>query len=235
VKICKKCNIEKDFIYFYVAKNTLDGYRGSCIDCMKNYYINNSERIIKQIEKHKDSNKEHYKSYFSVYYLKNKDKIKENNNNYYFINKQEVSLRNKIYREKNIDKIKIYRLKNKDKIRKLKREYNIIRKNIDPLYKLICNIRTLVSNSIRKFNFSKKSKTSIILGCSFDEFKIHIENQFDVNMNWNNYGSYWQIDHIYPVSKYENEEHLIKLNHYTNLRPLESSENNKKNNKIYEI
>ena len=51
-------------------------------------------------------------------------------------------------------------------------------------------------------------------------------------MNWDNYGSYkineqrtWNIDHIIPLSSAKNEDELIKLNHYTNMRPLCSKEN----------
>jgi len=71
----------------------------------------------------------------------------------------------------------------------------------------------------RKFT-DKSKKTLEILGCQFEIFKKHIENQFNENMNWENYGSYWEIDHIIPVSSSTTEEELYKLNHYTNFQPL---------------
>jgi len=50
-------------------------------------------------------------------------------------------------------------------------------------------------------------------------------------MTWENQGL-WHMDHIYPVSRATDEEHLIKLNHYTNFQPLWAEDNIKKSNKI---
>jgi hypothetical protein len=50
-------------------------------------------------------------------------------------------------------------------------------------------------------------------------------------MNWDNHGE-WHIDHKIPLSTAKNEEELYKLNHYTNLQPLWSTDNLKKSNKI---
>lgn len=47
-------------------------------------------------------------------------------------------------------------------------------------------------------------------------------------MSWNNYGIYWHIDHIIPLASAKNIEELYKLNHYTNLQPLEAKENMRK-------
>ena len=51
-------------------------------------------------------------------------------------------------------------------------------------------------------------------------------------MTWKNKGLYngefnygWDIDHIIPLSSAENYEDLVKLNHYSNLRPLCSKVN----------
>lgn len=60
----------------------------------------------------------------------------------------------------------------------------------DPLFKLCFNIRTLIRNSIKRQFTEKSKKTQEILDCSFEEFKIYLEEQFDENMNWNNKGSY---------------------------------------------
>jgi hypothetical protein len=61
---------------------------------------------------------------------------------------------------------------------------------------------------------------------------MHIEKQFSDWMNWNNHGVYtgerrvhWQIDHIIPIASAKSIEDIIRLNHYTNLQPLDSYDN----------
>ena len=44
-------------------------------------------------------------------------------------------------------------------------------------------------------------------------------------MNWGNYGTYWEIDHTFPLSKGGSF-------HYTNTQPLTIEENRSKGNKI---
>lgn len=55
-------------------------------------------------------------------------------------------------------------------------------------------------------------------------------------MNWDNYGSYWHIDHIKPISlfKYETAEdpEFKKCWALDNLQPLEKIANLKKGNKF---
>jgi Uri superfamily endonuclease len=53
-------------------------------------------------------------------------------------------------------------------------------------------------------------------------------------MNWNNYGTYWHIDHIKSCASYdltiiENQKECFN---YKNLRPLEAIENLKKGKKL---
>ena len=52
-------------------------------------------------------------------------------------------------------------------------------------------------------------------------------------MNWDNRNE-WELDHIIPISIARNEEQIIKLNHYSNLRPLWRKDNQEKSNKILE-
>jgi len=177
------------------------------------------------------------------YYEKNKEKIRDKQREYYEKNKEEIRQRQKktykIYYEKNKEKIssvkKIYRSKEEFKERKRKTEkiYHDKRMNSDPLYFLTKKIRIIINRTIKNKNYTKKSRTYQILGCSFEEFKSHIENQFEPWMNWGNYGKYkkdtfnfgWDIDHIVPTSTALTEESIIKLNHYTNLQPLCSKVN----------
>ena len=139
------------------------------------------------------------------WYLKNKEIVKERTKTWSKNNKQKKSVRDAEYKKK--------RLSN------------------DPLYKMSCSIRCLINISLRKFGYSKKSKTQEILGCSFLEFKRHIENQFKDGMGWHN-KQLWHIDHITPVSSAKNESEILMLNNFKNLRPLWAKENISKGNKI---
>lgn len=152
------------------------------------------------------------------------------------INKEDQKSLTAEQKEIRAKKLKIYYYKDLDKNRKRQRQYNQQKRAIDPLFKLSGNLRNLVKNGFlaaqsKGFNFKNK-KTENILGCSFEELKVYFESKFDQNMNWENYGIYWTIDHIYPVSLAKSEEELYSLNHYSNLQPLEKIQNIKKRNNI---
>jgi hypothetical protein len=212
MKVCTKCKVEKEFIYFYKNKSKKNGYQSKCKECEKEYRINNKEYN----KKYYLDNKEYIIKKSKKYYIDNKECIKLNKKQYRLNNKENIKEQNKKYTSKNKNKISYY-FKN--------------RKLVDPLFKLRCNISTLIRISIKGNSYTKKSKTYKILGCSFEEFKTHLENQFTEGMTWENQGL-WHLDHIYPVSRATDEEHLIKLNHYTNFQPLWAIDNFKKGNKI---
>ena len=189
------------------------------------------------------------------YYQKNKEKLKlkakangvnENSLKYYHANKETLAEKKKIYYKKNKAMFKEYgkkyREENKELIKekKIKRQFN--RRKEDFIYKLRCNVSTLIRISFKNKSFKKKNKSQEILGCSYEEFKLHLESMFEPWMNWGNHGNpkdgviepnkTWDIDHIIPLSSAKTEDDIIKLNHYTNLRPLCSYNNRfiKKNN-----
>lgn len=147
-----------------------------------------------------------------------------------------IKKRNSLYYEKNKEKVKAkvreYKSNNKQKVSKLNSLYNKKRKKHDRLFYLIVTIRSLISSTFGKKGIVKSKKTEAILGCTIEFFLNHLESQFTKEMSWDNRGSYWHIDHIHPVSRAKSEEELMKLNHYTNLRPLEAKENIRKSNKL---
>ena len=113
-------------------------------------------------------------------------------------------------------------------------EYVRNKRQNDPLFKLSGNIRNLIKNSFNKYitdNKKNSKKTISILGCTLPEFKDYMSSLFTDFMNWDNYGTYWEIDHIVPICTASDEEQMFKLNHYTNLRPLEIKENRIKSGK----
>ena len=180
--------------------------------------------------------KEEQKEYNKQYYIKNRNKILNNQKE-----KEESDDRKKWKREyrlnnllktKEQDKIrsKKYREENKEKIKIYLKEYNKKRLEIDPQYRLLITLRKRIRESLKYGGFNKNNRTKEILGCNIEEFKLHLENQFESWMNWENYGNpkdgkfelnkTWDIDHIIPTSSSKNEDELLKLNHYSNLKPL---------------
>jgi hypothetical protein len=181
----------------------------------KRIFNDNPENKIKAKE-YREKNKEKLKERYVKYYESKKNDIIENNKKYYVDNKDKVLERTKKYRKENIGVIRLRKSK-----------YERDRNKRDPLYRLKTSIRSIICAAFRKKGYSKKTKTHLILGCSFDEFKNHIENQFEGWMCWDNRGLYngtekygWDIDHIIPLRTAITEEDVIRLNHYTNLRPL---------------
>lgn len=155
---------------------------------------------------------------------------------YYHDNKSYILIKRADYYEANKgtinDKQKTYRDDNKEKIKVRQKNYVKRKKSEDPLYKLKHTIRVSICNAFKNKNINKSSKTIDILGCSFEEFKQHLESNFESWMNWGNHGKYngntnygWDIDHIQPLATAVTEADVIKLNHYTNLKPLCSKVN----------
>ncbi len=92
-------------------------------------------------------------------------------------------------------------------------------------------------SSLFRYHFKNKKggSTFEILGYSVFDLKNHLQAKFDKNMNWDNYGSYWHIDHIKPASlfNHENTNELKKCWELDNLQPLEAIENMRKGNRYY--
>jgi hypothetical protein len=224
MKTCKKCGIEKDYSDFYKEKKSKDGFRGSCKYCMSLYQKNIDKEKRKLICK-----KSYYENLDTSknYYKLNRDKIKEKRLNRYYENKKKESEYSKEYSKNNRLELNEYR-----------REYDKKRLKVDVVYKLTKSIRSLIFISIKVRGYTKNSKTYIILGCSFEYFKLYIESKFENWMNWSNHGKYtgnynetWQLDHIIPISSAKNEKDVVHLNHYTNFQPICSKVNNEKSNK----
>lgn len=99
---------------------------------------------------------------------------------------------------------------------------NARKRRKDPSTKLKEALRARIYNSMK---YNKDRSTLEYLGCSVDQYKVHLESQFTPEMTWENWGSYWEIDHIVPLSK-------GGTFHFSNTQPLTITENRKKSNKI---
>lgn len=161
-------------------------------------------------------------------------KIKNNKHQTEYRKKNENQEYVKKWREDNKENMKlkksIYYKNNKEKIVEQVGLYQKERMKKDSLYKLTRGIRSLILQSFKNQFTVKSKRTQEILGCTYEEFKIHLESQFDKNMNWDNQGSYWHMDHIKPISLAMTKEEVYELNHYTNFQPLYWEDNLSKGN-----
>jgi hypothetical protein len=212
-KLCCKCKNDKPYEKYGKLKCSPDGLRYDCKDCRSKYNLANREHVkLKNLE----------------YYQNNKEILLEKNKLYRIDNKEVINTQRQEYR--NRENVKLH-IKEKNK------EYLPIRKiKIKEKRQTNLNFKLseILRSKIHKMLKNKKTSYSKYLGCDIETFKKWIEFRFDKNMNWENLGQYWQIDHIIPINKFDfSKEHDMRICfHWTNLQPLTSFENRQKSDKL---
>ena len=129
-----------------------------------------------------------------------------------------------------------YRLKVREsqKNNPIRSEYNTKyhrdRYNSDPIFRLTKNVRTRMTQFIS--SGKKLGSTVELLGCSGEDLKRHLENNFKSGMTWENYGSVWEMDHVKPIASFDltKKEEQHKCFSYTNIQPLFTTTKIAKNN-----
>jgi hypothetical protein len=208
MKTCTKCNIEKELIEFYWEKKR-QRYKTTCISCEK---IKNLKRYKENHEIIKENNKkwiENNKEKFKQLVKNNRGKYKEYDKRY----------AKEKWLEKKTDPN--YQTKHREYQREYKKK-----KRLETGYRLKENLRVYFHQTIT----NKTNSVFKYLGCSIEEFKVYLEKQFDKNMTWENYGKYWEIDHINSIENFNfsNETEIHECWNYQNLQPLTINENRTK-------
>jgi hypothetical protein len=208
-KRCGKCEKIKLLIEFNKVRN---GYSNVCKLCRKifnhQYYLENRDRIKQQTEEYYRNNRERCRENYKVYYSKNKNKIIRMNQKWIVQNKG-----------------KVQHYKNNYKLRKRRTMEFRLKERI------ACSIR----NYLYRFNMNKNNiPYSEFINFTIYQLMIYLESQFDNKTNWANYGSYWHIDHVLPLSLYDYSDinEIKKSWDLRNLRPLGAKANLSKNNKL---
>ena len=90
-----------------------------------------------------------------------------------------------------------------------------------------------INKEIKDNNFSCLPLT----GCDPHFLKLWLEFQFDENINWGNYGTYFHIDHVKPFLLFniEDDYDCRLMNHWSNLRPSENMTKSSKYNDEIEL
>lgn len=197
--------------------------------------------------KYKDS------EYHKKYYEKNKEqlteKYKEYRKTYRETHKEQKRKYMKEYRKTHAEYIKKYCETHKEQLKMYTKHYRQTRRNYFRKY-MNRYIKSRLKNDIKfrlNYNISRSISDSIkrgkngyhwesLVGYTLQDLMKHLEKQFAPQMNWDNYGSYWHLDHIVPISvfNFDNYNHIDFKRCWAlqNLQPLEKIENMKKHNKI---
>jgi len=164
------------------------------------------------------------------------------------------------YNQRHKERIKEYKLSTKDRINELHRQwckknqekrrrwcqryrdnhpkhhttYQRNREATDVSFRMERRIRSRIYNAVRRGYGSKSVKTTSLLGCSIESFKIYLESRFTPEMSWGNYGKVWEIDHIMPCAIFDlsKREHQKRCFHFSNLQPLLVSDNRSKRDSV---
>lgn len=123
---------------------------------------------------------------------------------------------------------KAYKERNRKEYLEYCRAY-MKRKRLDPSYRISKNLSKAIWASLKG---KKEGKTWL----SFVDFTIedlikYIEPKFKAGMTWENYGPYWHIDHIKPLSWFDLDTQFKEAWDLNNLQPLEAYLNLSKNNR----
>jgi len=223
-KRCKRCGEIRALSEFYKDRSRKDGFDPYCKQCIRERA---DWRNPTQRQTRKECNRRLYK--YSDKYRKN------------------VLSYGKIYREENKEYFEEYRSSekfkeslcrsNKKRMESGKQhEYFKVRRKEDKSFALTCSLRVRLIRALK--DSCKMNSTFNLIGCSLEELKKHLENQFVNGMSWDNYGgrSGWQIDHIIPCSYFDltKEENQYICFNFRNLQPLWAKDNNQKKNKLPE-
>ena len=115
-------------------------------------------------------------------------------------------------------------------VRLKNRAYEKKRRQQNPLHRLRLNISNAILKALTRGKSDKAGQSILqFLGYTISELKLHITLLFDEHMTWENYGTYWHLDHIIPQSDLPytsmKDDNFKQCWDLSNLRPLEARQN----------
>lgn len=221
-KICTKCKQEKLLNQFSYRIKKIGQLHTDCKECRRPYNKKwrelNYEKNKQRIDEWKKNNRERMLKTQKEYYKT----ISENKDNEQY--------------KKMLQATKKWYNNNREKARTTRREYTNYKLKSDPQFKLDNYFSRNIRDALKSINSSKANRSwENLVGYNAQQLKEHLEKQFKPEMNWENHGTYWHIDHITPKSwfKYDSAEHpdFKKCWALENLQPLEAKTNILKSNK----
>lgn len=214
VKTCTKCGQCKQATeeFFHKHKASKYGVNSKCRSCVNSYK-----------RAHRVNNPDKYALFEAI--RAEQTKIRRANN------KEARSAKDKLNRKALSAYDKEYRAKNKESVAAYQKNYLRERRKRDPVFAMAASIRRRIQKILVKRGCDKKSRSTLIIGCNWHEFKDHIERQFLRGMSWDN-RNLWHLDHIIPLASAKTADEVVALNHFTNIRPMWAKDNIRKSDAI---
>jgi hypothetical protein len=189
------------------------------------------------MREYQKKNKEYLKEYGKQWRKNNLDKIKKKDSERWKKNKVKLKEQHKKWLKNHPDYPNEWYHKNIEKCRERSRQnqgyrntYKKRKREINPQFKLDSNIGWMIWKGLKEKKNNKR--WTEFVNYTVEKLMKHLEKQFTLEMNWNNYGSYWVVDHIIPRNAFKytqpNDIDFQICWSLNNLRPLSEEENFKK-------
>lgn len=189
----------------------------------KEYYEKNRDNALEYQRQYREKNRESLRAKARAKYVpkpkltpeEHLEKQRARSRAYYHANRDERRAKQKEWNDANRPHLAAY-----------KRRYLAENDNARIAHNIRNRIKTAMLNQKR---VGRTSSAVTALGCTLDEFRLYIQQQFRGGMSWENYGE-WHLDHIKPLCKYDlgDPNQYREACHYTNYQPLWGPENSSK-------
>lgn len=191
-------------------------------------------------EKHPEKIKQRYLER----YARDREKIIASVCEYSKRNRKKINARNKARYRSDVEKARAQNRERyvrrqdlpeekRSEVRKKHAAYMRTKRNTDPTFLVADRLRRRINAAIHAAKCGKSGGLVEVSGCTVHDLVRHIEKQFADGMSWDNRRQ-WHIDHIIPCSAFDMTDKIQQqiAFHYTNLRPVWSSENQRKSARL---
>ena len=213
-KQCSRCKQWKSTDNFCICTANKDGLSHYCRQCQHEYDMKRRETpYIPNYLQHKDGKK---------FCLACKTWVLETDFHKSRQSKDGLSSRCKFCQQK-------YDKEHKEQILARQRKYKQDAAR-SPSFRLNDSFSVGIRKSLKENKADQHWETLVTY--TLQQLKEHLESQFNKNMSWDNYGSYWEVDHIVPKNTFEFTTYTDKQFKICwsliNLRPLEKTANRRR-------
>jgi hypothetical protein len=211
-KTCTLCGIKKDTSEFVKTSHNKSGFRSYCKECQADMH-----------RKWRNNNQEKNKERIKLWLASNPDRHRKTSREWRAAHPEKCREWLRRWRANNIETVNIAARKATAKRRK------------DPKYRLSNSISSGILMSVKKGTKARRHWEELV-SFTAEQLKAHLEKLFTPEMSWDNYGSYWSIDHKTPIAvfNFERPEDIDFRLCWSlkNLQPMEKIANKRKSDKI---